>query len=85
MIKKICRKIKIKKLKSGVMAETWETLAGNDFIVIFSDGTTKRCIDREELYNCLEKDHIKRIHYIFDMTDRIILERDIIINTEEVK
>ena len=84
-MKSICRKIKLRKLKSGVMAESWKALAGNDFIVIFSDGTTEHCIGRGELYSCLEKDHIKHIRYIFDMTDRIILERDIIINTEEVK
>ena len=84
-MKSICRYLKLKKLKSGVAKESWEKLEGQEFLVVFSDGTTEWCIDKGNLYNCLEKDHIKRIRYIFDMTDRIILERDIIINTEEIK
>ena len=35
-----------------------------------------------KLYSYLEKDHLRPIKYIFDMTDRIIINRDIIINTK---
>lgn len=84
-MKQVCRYIKLRKLKSGIQKESWEKLAGNEFIVIFQDGTTEHCIEKYELYHCLEKDHIKPIRYIFDMTDRISINRDIIINTDEVK
>lgn len=83
-MKSICREIKLRKLKSGIMTESWEALAGNEFIVVFSDGTTEHCLNKSELYSCLEKDHIKHIRYIFDMTDRIVLERNIIINTDNI-
>lgn len=32
---------------------------------------------KEDLINILEKDHIRPIRYIFNMEDRIILDRDI--------
>ena len=83
-MKSVCRYLKLKKLKSGVAKESWEKLAGNDFLVVFSDGTTEHCIDKYALYSCLEKDHIKSIRYIFDMTDRIVINRNIIIDTEAI-
>ena len=83
-MKQICRYLKLKKLKSGVAADSWKELEGTEFIVIFDDGSTFHCIGRDELYNCLEKDHIKSIRYIFDMTDRIVVRRDIIIDIKEV-
>ncbi len=83
-MKKVCRYLKLRKLKSGIQKESWEKLEGNEFIVIFQDGTTEHCLDKYELYSCLEKDHIKPIRYIFDMTDRISINRDIIININEI-
>jgi len=83
-MKSICRYLKLKKLKSGVAKESWEKLEGQEFIVVFWDNTIEHCIGRDELYHCLEQDHIKKIHYIFDMTDRIAINRDVIINTDEV-
>lgn len=81
-MKKVCRYLKLRKLKSGIQKESWEKLEGNEFIVIFQDGTTEHCISKYELYDCLEKDHIKSIRYIFDMTDRIAINRDILIDTQ---
>ena len=83
-MKKICRKIKLRKLKSGIQAESWKALEGTDFLVVFSDGTTEHCLNKNELYNCLSKDHIKNIRYIFDMTDRIVLDKTVIIDTDNV-
>ena len=83
-MKSICRYLKLRKLKSGVAKESWEKLEGKEFLVVFFDGTTEWCIDKDELYTCLSKDHIKQIHYIFDMTDRIAVERSVMINTEEI-
>ena len=83
-MKKVCRYLKLIKLKSGIQKESWEKLEGNEFIVIFQDGTTEHCITKYELYNLLEKDHIKPIRYTFDMTDRIAINRDIIINIDEI-
>ena len=39
---------------------------------------------KDDLIRLLEKDHIKPIRYIFNMSDRIIVDRDIHINIEEV-
>ena len=83
-MKQVCRYLKLRKLKSGIQKESWEKLEGNEFIVIFSDGTIEHCIGKYELYSCLEKDHIKPIRYIFDMTDRIVINRDVIIDTEVI-
>lgn len=84
-MKKVCRKIKLRKLKCEVSKELLEKEIGNESIVLYWDNTYKHCIHKDELYDVLEKDHIKRIRYVFDMTDRIIVDRDILIETDEVK
>ena len=80
-MKKIYRYLKLRKLKSGVSKEIWEKLEGNEFLVWYDDGTTDHCLCKQELYHCLEKDHIKPIRYVFDMTDRIIVSREAVIDT----
>ena len=44
----------------------------------------QECYTKDDLIRLLEKDHIKPIRYIFNMSDRIIVDRDIHINIKEV-
>lgn len=81
-MKKICRTIKLRRFKSFVDKETIDKIDGYEYIVCFADRTYKLCIGKSELYSCLEKDHIKRINYIFDTFDRIIIDRDVLIKTD---
>lgn len=83
-MKKICRTIKLMKFKSRLNEDSIKNIEGTEFIVCFNDNTWKYCICKEEVRELLEKDHIKSIRYIFDMTDRIIINRDILIDTDEV-
>lgn len=43
----------------------------------------QECYTKDDLIRLLEKDHIKPIRYIFNMSDRIIVDRDIRLNIEE--
>ena len=81
-MKSVCRKLKLRKFRTDFNKEVVDNWRGNEFLVIYSDGTTEHCICKSELYDCLSKDHIKGIRYIFDMTDRICVSRDIVINTD---
>lgn len=83
-MKNICRTIKLRKLKSGVAEEFWKEMEGTEFVVIFDDGKAETWVNKERLYQLLENDHINHIKYIFDSTDRITLDRDIIINTDNM-
>lgn len=84
MIKKVCRQIKLKKFKTELNEDILSKWDGNEFMVIYNDGTTNHCLCKSELYRCLEKDHIKPIRYIFDMNDRIYVSRDIIIDLDKI-
>lgn len=78
-MKKVCRYLKLRKFKTEFDKDSIKCFEGKDFIVIFYDDSIQYCIGKEELYKCLEKDHIKRIRYIFDITDRISIIREPII------
>lgn len=84
MMKKVCREIKLRKFKTELNKDILAKWDGNEFMVIYDDGTTEHCICKSELYNCLSKDHIKGIRYIFDMNDRICISRDIIIDLDKI-
>lgn len=84
-MKKICRTIKLKKYKTQLMDEDWiKSRENNAWIIIFSDWKATFCWDKNELYKYLENDHIKPIQYIFDTIDKITIDRDVIINTDEL-
>lgn len=76
-MKKICQTIKLRKFKTGLSEENQKMLEGNDFLVLYKDDTVKHIYTKDDLIEELENDHIKPIRYIFDMSDRIILDRDI--------
>lgn len=76
-MKKICQTIKLRRFKTGLSEENQKMLEGNDFLVLYKDDTVKHIYTKDDLIEELENDHIKPIRYIFDMSDRIILDRDI--------
>lgn len=76
-MKKILKTIGFHKFKTEKNKPILEQLEGEHFLVWFFDGTAKECYDRNDLINVIEKDNDKKIKYIFDMTDRIILDRNI--------
>lgn len=76
-MKKIYQTIKLRRFKTGLSEENQKMLEENDFLVLYKDDTVKHIYTRDDLIEELENDHIKPIRYIFDMSDRIILDRDI--------
>lgn len=82
-VRKIIQTIKLRKLKTEFNKEIIEAQNENEFLVWFKDGTCKEVNFKDDLINILSKDHIKPIRYIFSMADRIIVDRDILINQEE--
>lgn len=83
-MKKICRTIRLRKLKCLIDKETLDKFDGYEYIVCFYDDTYKLCISKTELKQFLEKDHIKGIKYIFDVMDRIIIDRNVLIDTDKI-
>lgn len=83
-IKKLFQTIKLKRFKSSITEEGIKMLEGNHFLVWFCDNTCEEVYCKHDLMRILEKDHIKGVRYIFDMTDRIMPIRDIQVNIEEI-
>lgn len=83
-MKKILQTIKIRKFKTETNKESIEKIEGQCFLVWYNDCTCEEVYFKDELIKILEKDHIKPIRYIFDMTDRIIIDRDIKVDISEV-
>ncbi|MCM1052473.1 MAG: hypothetical protein NC483_00625 [Ruminococcus sp.] len=81
-MKKICRTITLKKFESEI--NDCKDIKGEDFMVLFDDGKYERVYLKYDLIKILENDHVRSINYIFDMTDRILVRRDVLINTDEV-
>ena len=71
---KITKSIKIQNFKGFK-----EYLSGHEYIILFYDGLYKPIFDKSELIREIEKDLSGKISYIFDMADRIILNKDIIV------
>lgn len=78
-MKKIYQKIRLKKFDSELISQ----IEGHDFYVLFDDNTYTHCISRYEVLDYIRRDHIKPIRYIFDAADRIILNREVLI--EEIE
>lgn len=76
-MKKICQTIKLRRFKTGLSEENQKMLEGDDFLVLYKDDTVKHIYTKDDLIEELENDHVKPIRYIFDMSDRIIIDRDI--------
>lgn len=80
---KIFRTIRLRRLKTEIINEVSEEnlkeFENKQFYVLYRDDTYEYAWDTYALRKILEKDHIKPIQYIFDATDRIIVDRDIVI------
>lgn len=83
-MKKIIQTIKLRKFRTELNKSNLKGITDNDFLVWYKDGTCERAYSKYDLINILEKDHIKPIQYIFEMNDRIIVDRDIKINVEDI-
>ena len=85
MLKKIAQTIKLRKYKTKIIEESLKLHPSNEYLVWYRDGVAEDVWNKEELINILERDHIRPIRYIFDMTDRIILDRDIKVDIENIE
>lgn len=83
-MKKICRTIKLRKFKTKLNEESLKDIEGTEFIVCFSNNKWLYAWGKEDLRSLLERDHINPISRIFDMTDRITINRDVLIDVDEV-
>ena len=83
-MKKLIQTIKLRRLKTEVNKEIIEEMCEGDYLVWFKDNSCQECYIKDDLIDVLSKDHVKPIRYIFSMSDRIIVDRDIHINIEEV-
>ena len=84
-MKKIIQTIKLRRFKSNIDKSSIKMFINdNHFLCYYKDGSCEEIYSKYDLINRLEKDHIKPIRYVFDMTDRIIIDRDIKINVEDI-
>lgn len=83
-MKKICRTIKLMRFKSRLNEDSLNQLEETEFVVCFGNDRFIHVYGKEDLRLLLERDHINPIRYIFDMTDRIMIRRDVLIDTDEV-
>lgn len=86
MIKKIKEKITLKHLKSyfieTVGFNPFEESEWHEFYVLFRSGKWEVCWNKSDLIQIIDRHHAD-ISYIFDATDRIILEKDIEVKINE--
>lgn len=84
-MKKLLEIIKLRKFNKNLTKEVLEQLEGQNFLVWYKDDTCKEIYFKDDLIRVLMKDNEKPIRYIFDMNDRIIVDRKINIeNMEEI-
>lgn len=83
-MKKIIQTIKLRKFKTGLSKEIQRMLEGDDFLVLYKDDSIKYIYTKDDLIKELEKQHIRPIKYIFDMSDRIVLDIDIQVDITKV-
>lgn len=84
-MKKIIQTIKLRKYKTKVIDEYLKKAPNKDeFYILYKDGTYEYVYFKDDLIDRFEKDHLKPIRYIFDATDKIIVDRDIKIDISGV-
>lgn len=83
-MKKIIQTIKLRRLKTEVNKKFIEEANEGSYLVWFKDDTCEEVYCKDVLMNILSKDHIKPVRYVFSMADRIVVDRDIVINTDEI-
>jgi hypothetical protein len=83
MRKKIAQTIKLRSFKSQI-ERTGIDLFSDSYFVLFRDGTYVFCADKTDLVRALENDHIKPVKYVVQRNDLIYLDRDILVDIDEV-
>ena len=83
-MKKIIQTIKLRRLKTESNKKCIEEICEGNYLVLFRDDTCEEVYCKDDLVNILSKDHIKPVRYVFSMADRIVVDRDIVINTDEI-
>lgn len=83
-MKKIMKTIKLRRFRTELNKSVVDKLAGQEFLVTYQDNTWEKVYYKEDLIPILNRDDKKPIHYIFDMTDRIIVDREILINPIDI-
>lgn len=84
MLKKIQKIIKIRKLyENEEIKNKVKEKIESEYLVWFSGDTCKEVYNKDDLLTLIENDNNKRIRYIFDMADRIIVDRNI--KVEDIK
>lgn len=83
-MKKIIQTIKLRRLKTEVNKKGIEEMCEGNYLVWFKDNTCEEVYCKDVLMNILSKDHIKPVRYVFSMADRIVVDREIYIKTDEV-
>lgn len=81
-MKNILKTISLRKMKGR------ESIRGQSgFLIWYKDNTCKEVTDKTELLEAIQQEtNKKQIRYIFDLVDRIILDRDVEIKNEgEIK
>lgn len=84
MKKKILQTIKIRKFKTKLNEESLKPFENKEFLIWYRDNTCEEVYFKDELIHLLSNDHKKPIRYIFDLSDRIIIDRDIHVDISEV-
>lgn len=84
-MKKVFRKLILKKYKSYFDEKELDKLNANEYIVCFDNNKWLFVIGKSDLRLLLERDHINPIRYIFDMSDRIYIQREAVIEDSESK
>lgn len=83
-MRKVIQTIRLRKLKTEVNKKSIEEMCEGNYLVLFRDNTCEEVYFKDDLIKILSKDHIKPVRYVFSMADRIIVDRDIAINTDEI-
>ena len=82
-MKKAIKKYTLRKLKTSIPIENLKDFAESEFIILYRDNKYEEVYNKDDLLARIETKG-PDIWYIFDMIDRIILERHIIIKGESI-
>ena len=81
---KILQQIKLRKFKTGLTEDYLNRFQGESYLIWYEDNSCEEVNGKYGLIRKLEEGNIKPIRYIFDMIDRITIDRDIKIDIDEI-
>jgi len=83
-VKKIIQTIKLRRFKTEINKDFVEKMDEGCYLVWYEDGSCQETYCKDDLISILSRDHIKPVRYVFSMADRIVIDRDIAINTDKI-